>query len=69
MIINRFHLLSSKDEIIVSLVTPESRKDLGEFKISFGHNDFYWVNKEEAYRLLHELETAIHLLSEEDLDG
>jgi hypothetical protein len=57
------------NSIIVSLVNPESRKNLGEFKVSFGYNDFYWVNKEEAYHLLYELETAIHLLSEEDLDG
>lgn len=69
MIINRFQEMQDTNAIVVSLVTPESRHSLGEFKVSFGRNDFYWVNKEEAYQLLYELETAIHLLSEEDLDG
>lgn len=69
MIINRFQEIRDKESIVVSLVNPESRKNLGEFKLHFGTNDYYWISKEEAYQLLYELETAVHLLSEEDLDG
>lgn len=69
MIINRFQELRGTEEIIVSLVNPESRKTLGEFKVSFGYNDFYWVNKDEAYRLLNELESALRQLSDEEDNG